>query len=342
MTSRRLLLPVLTLSLMPVATAAAADKGLLDQSSGAPTTGAATSAPAAVEKQPAELTMTASGVGRTGTVLVGQSIRLRGVIKPYVPGQKVTLKIDQAGRQVLVKARSPKKVGGGAAGIFLLNYKPTGTGTLHIGASHLTTARQAAAKAKTVSVDVLPRSVDSGSAGRQIRILQRRLKALGYVVDDNGSFDGHTYRAIVAFRKLTGMDRTGIANKAFFEKLASGAGAFKVKFPSHGRHIEGDLTHQVMALIGKGGKVERIYPISSGKPSTPTVLGTFRVYRKDFGTNAKGMVHSSYFYNGYAIHGYAEVPVYAASHGCLRTPVPDARSIFRWVDYGTIVDVYYR
>ena len=77
--------------------------------------------------------------------------------------------------------------------------------------------------------------------------------------------------------------------------------------PSHGRHVEADIGQQVIALIN-GGKVERIYPMSSGKPSTPTVLGHFRVYMRELGTNAKGMVDSSYFIRGYAIHGYADVP----------------------------------
>ena len=33
----------------------------------------------------------------------------------------------------------------------------------------------------------------------------------------------------------------------------------------------------MVAPIGAGGKVERIYPTSSGKASTPTIPGTFRV-----------------------------------------------------------------
>ena len=49
---------------------------------------------------------------------------------------------------------------------------------------------------------------------------------------------------------------------------------------------------------------------------------------------------SNYFIRGYAIHGYAEVPTYAASHGCLRVPIPDAASIYSWVKIGTRVDVY--
>jgi lipoprotein-anchoring transpeptidase ErfK/SrfK len=54
------------------------------------------------------------------------------------------------------------------------------------------------------------------------------------------------------------------------------------------------------------------------------------------------MVYSNYFTGGYAIHGYFDVPAYAASHGCLRVPIPDAVPIYNWVRYGTKVDVYYR
>ena len=54
------------------------------------------------------------------------------------------------------------------------------------------------------------------------------------------------------------------------------------------------------------------------------------------------MVDSNYFIRGYAIHGYYDVPTYAASHGCLRIPVPDAAAVFGWARYGYAVDVYNR
>ena len=50
-----------------------------------------------------------------------------------------------------------------------------------------------------------------------------------------------------------------------------------MRFPQHGRHVEANLGWQVLALIDKG-KVVRAYATSSGKPSTPTVLGNFRFY----------------------------------------------------------------
>ena len=95
----------------------------------------------------------------------------------------------------------------------------------------------------------------------------------------------------------------------------------------------------MLALI-EGGKVVSIYHTSSGAPATPTVIGSFRVYMQTPGTNAKGMVDSSYFIRGYAIHGYVDVPAFNASHGCLRIPIPDAARVFNWLHIGDRVIVY--
>ena len=112
-----------------------------------------------------------------------------------------------------------------------------------------------------------------------------------------------------------------------------------MRYPKAGRHVEADLSRQVLALID-GGKVVRIYPTSSGKASTPTVLGSYRVYRKTPGTNSLGMLDSLYFIRGYAIHGYASVPPYPASHGCLRIPIQNARTVYDWLRGGDGVIVY--
>jgi peptidoglycan hydrolase-like protein with peptidoglycan-binding domain len=170
--------------------------------------------------------------------------------------------------------------------------------------------------------------------------LQSELNRLHYAVPLNGVFEEGTERALIAFRKVTGMDREGLAGAEVFRKLAHGEGSFPVLYRHDGRHVEANLTKQVLAEIEPGGRVRKIYMMSSGKPSTPTVVGRFSVYMKTFGVNEKGMVDSNYFIRGYAIHGYAEVPTYAASHGCLRVPIPDAPAIYSWVKIGTPVDVY--
>lgn len=191
-----------------------------------------------------------------------------------------------------------------------------------------------------VEFEVLPARVTAGSGKRAIRQAQVALTRQKYVLGAAGKVDGRTQRAFVAARKRLGLSRVAKWDRSLATRVARGEAVWKVKYPNLGRHVEADISLQVLALIGAGGKVERIYPTSSGAPATPTIRGIYSVYRKDYGTNAKGMVHSAYFIRGYAIHGYKSVPTYNASHGCLRVPVPDALSIFRWVQYGTKVAVY--
>jgi lipoprotein-anchoring transpeptidase ErfK/SrfK len=119
----------------------------------------------------------------------------------------------------------------------------------------------------------------------------------------------------------------------------AGRGGFKLRYPGGGKHVEADLSRQVLALAD-GGKVVATYPTSSGAPVTPTILGHFRFYLKGPGTNAKGMYMSNFFIRGYAIHGYPSVPTYPASHGCLRVPNADAVSIYNWINLGDSIWVY--
>lgn len=270
--------------------------------------------------------------------LVQSRVKVRGTLTPYVAGQKVIVRFYRGAKKLRVVEVSVKR--DGKVGRFTVGYAPKKTGRLTVRAVHRETDELASITAKGVGVDVLPRRVAPGAKGATVRIMQEHLDRLGYVVGKRGVFDARTARAVLAFRKVTGMARTSQANEEVFARIARGGGRFKVKFPKHGRHVEADISRQVLALIGANGKVERIYPTSTGAPATPTILGSFKVYRKDQGTNAIGMVHSAYFIRGYAIHGYKSVPTYNASHGCLRVPIPDAMNIFRWVRYGTRVDTY--
>ena len=145
---------------------------------------------------------------------------------------------------------------------------------------------------------------------------------------------------MLAFRKVNRMPRITTLTPFIVDRLMRGVGGFKVRYPQHGRHVEAHLGQQVLALID-GGRVVRAYVTSSGSPATPTILGNFRFYMREPGTNGLGMVDSSYFIRGYAIHGYKDVPTYNASHGCLRVPIPDAYAIYSWVRLGDQIDVYY-
>jgi lipoprotein-anchoring transpeptidase ErfK/SrfK len=339
-----LLLPVLAM-LAPAAPAAPA-AAQVPGSTPVPSTTAPPStttppapAPAPVAA-PGKLTLTLERVnGGAASVLAGDRFRVRGSVTPFVAGQKVVVRFFRGGHKLASRRVAVKATSTGARGTFVVGYATSRPGHVTVRASHRATAAQATMVARGRGVDVLPLRARPGSKGLAVRTLQRRLKALGYVVGAPGLYDARTARAVLAFRKVSGMARTIDATTDVFRRLAHGGGRFRVRYPSHGKHVEANLSLQVLALI-RGSHVERIYPISSGKRSTPTVLGTFKVYSKTPGTNAKGMVYTSYFHGGYGIHGYAEVPPFAASHGCLRTPVPDAISIFDWISYGDTVDVY--
>jgi peptidoglycan hydrolase-like protein with peptidoglycan-binding domain len=275
----------------------------------------------------------------SGPVLTRDTFSVRGTVKPYVAGQVVVVHLFRAGRQIAERAAPVVAGPNGRAGFVTVPFATARPGRLTVRAEHAATPQQAAYKAAAFRLEVLPYSARPGSRGRVVRYLQVKLSALGYVVGRRGAYDDRTARAVLAFRKVVGIARTSDATPDVFARLDRGQGRFRLKYPGHGRHVEADLSRQVLVLAD-GGKVQRIYPTSSGSPATPTILGSYRVYRKDYGTNGVGMVHSSYFIRGYAIHGYAHVPTYNASHGCLRVPIPDALAIFDWVRMGTRVDVY--
>ena len=50
--------------------------------------------------------------------------------------------------------------------------------------------------------------------------------------------------------------------------------------------------------------------------------------------------YASYFNAGIAFHEYADVPTYAASHGCVRVPAPEAPGVYAFASNGTTVIVY--
>jgi peptidoglycan hydrolase-like protein with peptidoglycan-binding domain len=271
--------------------------------------------------------------------LAGGRIVVRGIVTPYVGGQTVKVSFYREGRKVEVKTVSVIAIGNGA-GQFHINFASHYAGLVEARAAHYATAQQGAFVGRSPGVRFVNPDIGPGASGQSVRLLQSELDVLQYAVPLSGYFDEGTGHALIAYRKMTGLERVPAAGRRVFELLEHGAGSFHVRFPRDGRHVEADLTKQVLAEIEPGGHVHAIYTMSSGKPSTPTVIGHFNVYSKTPGVNSEGMVDSNYFIRGYAIHGYPEVPTYAASHGCLRVPIPDAPAIYGWVQMGTAVDVY--
>ena len=271
--------------------------------------------------------------------LLGRRIAVRGVVTPYVAGQTVTVSFYRQGQKVAGSVVSVLPVGNGT-GQFRVGFSSRYAGLVQARVTHYATPQQSAFSASSPGVRYVNTNLGLGARGQSVRLLQSELDVLHYAVPLTGVLDEGTGQALIAYRKMVGLSRIPYAGRQVFEELARRAGSFRVRYPRDGRHVEANLTRQVLAEIEAGGRVRRIYTMSSGKPSTPTVIGRFQVYLKTPGYNSEGMFESNYFIRGYAIHGYAEVPTYAASHGCLRVPIPDAPAIYAWVRLGTRVDVY--
>ena len=282
----------------------------------------------------------ASGLSDGGRryVAAGQRVRLSGRVKPFVAGQQVVVELFR-GRKVVASRTVEVTQASDGNGAFAVVFRVKSAGTYTVKARHQATDQQARFTIANKRFQALKGGVGSGSGRTRIHLVQMGLKRLAYVTSTNGRFDGALSRAVIAFRKTNRMSRNSSVSAKVFEMLLTGHGGYRLKYPNAGKHVEADLSRQVLVLADKG-KAQRIYHTSSGAPATPTVVGSFRFYRKQPGTNAKGMIHSSYFIRGYAIHGYKSVPTGPASHGCLRVPIPNALSIYRWVKMGDRIFVY--
>ena len=87
-------------------------------------------------------------------------------------------------------------------------------------------------------------------------------------------------------------------------------------------------------------KVAHILATSTGANGY-THDGRYHVFRKLAGTSGGGLYYPSYFDGRRAIHGWPDVPPYAASHGCSRIPMWAATWMYTQSEIGTEVLVYH-
>jgi peptidoglycan hydrolase-like protein with peptidoglycan-binding domain len=156
-----------------------------------------------------------------------------------------------------------------------------------------------------------------------VKATQQRLIALGYMLrgDDDGRLGPATQNAILAFQKWERLTRTGLLDTGTRSRLATATHPSPRAHGGAGKRAEILLDRQVALLINSD-KVVRTIAVSSGKPSTPTPPGDYRVYAKiprwwsvPF---REWLPYALPFVGGIAFHEFAEVPAYPASHGCVR------------------------
>lgn len=184
-----------------------------------------------------------------------------------------------------------------------------------------------------------------GSRSTAVARLNARLRALGYATSAGASFGEPTRHAVMAFQKVNGLERDGVAGARTLRALrapvpvAIGRGA--------GDRVVIDLSDQVLLLV-RGGRVRTIVNASTGTPDLAdgrgeaTPVGTYRVGRK-----VRAVEHGplgpmwwpSYFHGGIAVHGSPSVPAGPASHGCVRIPLHLAQSVSDAMRAGMTVQV---
>jgi hypothetical protein len=279
-------------------------------------------------------------VKRTEVTVPGRDVTVHGVVTPYRAGQTVVVEAIEHdrvfARRTLRLQPSKRRVYGG----FSVTIRAPKPGVVAVVLKHAKSTLMTAFTAER-HYRVLAEATAPGSSGEMVDLLQSRLAALHVYIPRTGRFDYGTELALDTYHRLLGQGEGDTsAGPATVNDLLNGTGAFHVRFPSQGYHAEGDLSDQVLAYID-GDQVRYLLPISSGKPSTPTILGSFRVYRKQPEYTSDGMYFSNFFSGGYAIHGYDPAPDYPASHGCMRLNMVDAIFAYNLLTIGDWVDTYF-
>ena len=289
---------------------------------------------AASAAEPSVINAGAYGL-KGGTVRIMGETTIAGSLAPWRPGQRVRLFVYRNGRQISTRLL-PVTQGSGNWGTFRTAIP------VRVGGRYAAQVRYYGhAGVDPLLPSATPRmrwgirypGLRSGQCGPVVEGFRKALNRMAFVPARSRCFNGKLERAVLAYRKLNGLGRSARAGKRIVERVFSLKGRYRVRRPDLGNHVEAPLSRQVM-VFAKGRKPYAIFPIASGAPATPTILGVYSFYRKDPGYNAIGMYYSSYFIRGYAIHGYKSVPNYPASHGCLRTFIADQPRIYDLTEIG--------
>jgi hypothetical protein len=279
-------------------------------------------------------------VGRLqgGRAEIMQTVPVTGTLSPYVPGQRVEVDFYLDGRE-LVSHRVAVSKGRGNSGVFSSSVIVRENGRYAVSATHVATAVLGGDSTVRKSWKVSFPALHQGECSDAVVGFKKAMRGMGYIVNSGRCFAAKTARGVLAYRKVNDMARSMRAGAGLVKAVYSGKGEYEVRHPGAGEHLEAPLSKQVL-VFAKGEKPFAIYPVSSGKSSTPTVTGHFTFIRTEPGYNSHGMYYSFYFFGGYAVHGYESVPDYPASHGCIRTFIADQPEIFNRIHYGEDIFVW--
>jgi lipoprotein-anchoring transpeptidase ErfK/SrfK len=272
-----------------------------------------------------------------GRAEIMQTVPVTGTLSPFVAGEKVKVTFYLDGGQLFSRNVPVRKAGG--KGTFRTSVQVRENGKYAVAAKHAATSQLGADSTVRKSWKVSYPALHQGECGDVVVGFKKAMRKMGYIANDGSCFGGKTGRGVLAYRKVNDMSRSMRAGAGLVKSVFAGKGGYEVRHPGAGEHVEAPLSKQVL-VFAKGDKPFAIYPISSGKSSTPTVTGHFEFIRQEPGYNSHGMYYSFYFYGGYAVHGYESVPDYPASHGCLRTFIADQPEIYERINFGEDIFIW--
>ena len=163
-----------------------------------------------------------------------------------------------------------------------------------------------------------------------MQALQERLVELGYWIGTaDVSYGQLTRQAVMAFQKVEGLSRDGVAGPATLERLTVAGRPTPVD--AGGTHLEIDLARQVLMMVSSGqvqwtvntstGNGEAYANAGGGTSVAVTPTGTFAIDRQIDGLREAPLgtlYRPKYFNGGIAVHGAGDIPAHPASHGCAR------------------------
>jgi L,D-transpeptidase catalytic domain/Putative peptidoglycan binding domain len=171
-----------------------------------------------------------------------------------------------------------------------------------------------------------------GSRGSPVRTLQSELAHLAYLPSSavDGVFGMRTWHAVVAFQGWSGLVRDGLVGPKTRAALSH---ANRPTPWSTATGFEVHISQQVLLIVA-GGRVRRAIHVSTGRPGWSTPRGHYTVqWRSLMSWSVPFQVWmplAQYFYDGYAMHEFSDVPAYPASHGCIRVPSQEAQTVWQF------------
>lgn len=187
-----------------------------------------------------------------------------------------------------------------------------------------------------------PEMLRQKDSGPKVLQVQQRLSDLGYWLGSpDGTYGALTQQAVMALQGAAGLDRDGVVGPLTRQALETGTLPDVSTPTGHAVEIDRDAG---LVVVADDGRPTRVLHTSTGtferytsggqSHVAATPAGTFDVYREVDGWDdgpLGELYRPRYFQtDGVAVHGYADVPAYPASHGCARVSL--AAMDMLWAD----------